>query len=389
MNYLQFIDRNSQDVTRGGQINFLVSGNDPSIRSRILRDIYEKSFENGKQMIILDDSGIPGIFEDVVLTGYRIEDGMSGAYGLYNPLQVNSLRAMSRIRRILSTLEYDEKRKMKLIAYLKYIEYVENLGGNREAVCLTLETLSEYSTTISMRMKLQKLLTSGRIDETQQSYLLSRYSEVCEASADFEDMLYIMAPWIFDGKNLRSLSGPTALVYKLWSIGEDKALKNMFACLLQFALEDAADLEITIVLLDRGMGDRNWVFNVMNGFPMELEVHLFSEDIFTLCDTASLAMILNRFTARVYGRHLAMDSCQAVEQICGEIDVVKQSYTVNYDRRWKANRPLDVLFGKNKTEVYTNNAPAREPRYRKEMIAGFAPGSGIIEYMGNTAIFCL
>lgn len=73
---------------------------------------------------------------------------------------------------------------------------------------------------------------------------------------------------------------------------------------------------------------------------------------------------------------------------CGEMDVAKTSYAVTYDRRWKANRPIDVLTGSNKSEAYTTAPPVREPRYRKEMVAEFYPGSGIAQYNGpNDVIF--
>jgi len=68
---------------------------------------------------------------------------------------------------------------------------------------------------------------------------------------------------------------------------------------------------------------------------------------------------------------------------------VKNSYQVTYDRRLAANRPWDILMGNNKTESYTQTAPAREPRYRKEMILSLAAGSGIVEFMGNTSVFTI
>ena len=92
---------------------------------------------------------------------------------------------------------------------------------------------------------------------------------------------------------------------------------------------------------------------------------------------------------RIYGHHASEISCKAVSTECGEIDVKKTSYSVTYDRKLRSNNLLDVLTGHNKQEVYTTTAAIREPRYRKEMIASFYPGSGIAQYQGKTLLFSL
>ena len=118
-------------------------------------------------------------------------------------------------------------------------------------------------------------------------------------------------------------------------------------------------------------------------------MHVFSDDIFTLGDEASLAMILSRFHAKIYSRHSVMSSAEAVEKACGEVEVVKNQKTITYDRRFRANSPLDILLGNNKTEAYTQLSYVRQPRYYKEMIMSFLSGSGIVEFMGETSVFAV
>ena len=146
--------------------------------------------------------------------------------------------------------------------------------------------------------------------------------------------------------------------------------------LIQFSLEEKSGENITLIVFDRGIGNRKCILDLLKTMPEHIKTHVLSEDIFTLCDPSTLAMILNRFNTRIYGRHLAMESCEAIEKACGAMDVVKNSYQ-------------DILMGNNKTESYTQTAPAREPRYRKEMILSLAAGSGIVEFMGNTSVFTI
>lgn len=391
MDYLMFIDRITQYQSISPKVQFLVSGNDSAVRNTILNDVLRTCRENEHTLLIVDDTGSSGTvdFNFIRSFGYQVQNGMSGEYCLYNPFQIASVKGMSKIRQLLSILEYDEKQKGKLIAYLSFLRHMEYLEYGNQSMELTLEKLGAYCTTMAIEEKLQHFLDSGIINERQQLMLLAKYSECSAAAADFEDMLFALMPFI-SGKSIKiGDKKHQALVFQTGELGEDETMRSLVMQLLQFGLEEnrASQAETTVLILDKGYGSRMCVFNLIKALPVHVDVHIFSEDIFTLCDPPGLAMILNRFTARVYSRHLVMSSAEAIEKACGEIDVVKNSYNVTYDRRWRANRPWDVLMRNNKTESYTQMAPVREPRYRKEMILSLAPGNGIVEYMGNTSLF--
>ena len=143
----------------------------------------------------------------------------------------------------------------------------------------------------------------------------------------------------------------------------------------------------TVLVLDQGYGNRAGIAQLLTALPSGLRMHVFSRDVFTLCDREGLTMLLNRLPARVYSRHETMASAREIERACGEVEVVKQTYSVMYDRRWESNKPLDILLGTNKTENFGQAAPVKEPRYPGDMILGLAPGTGIVQYMGNSAVF--
>ena len=389
MNYLTFIVRIMQYNPVPVPVRFLVSGNDAVIRNAVLNNVYRKARASGRRLVIIDDIGSAGAFNlnDITSIGYQVKDGMSGESFLYNPFRISTITDISKMRQLLTALEYDEKRKMKLIAYLGCIKTVEELEKVNVNMVLTLETLNTYSTNMNVEKKLQNLLLGHVIDDGQHMLLLTKYLEICEAAADFEDMLFILSPFI-NGDNMNTNTrNSQAIVYHMDQLGTDTVMRTVITQLLSFHLETVNGGDTTVVVLDKGYGNRKYMLDFLAALPKDIDVHIFSEDIFTLCDTTNLPMIFNCFTARIFSRHLAMDSCQAIEKFCGEIDVVKNSYTETRDRRWKANKPWDILMGNNKTETYTQNVPTREPRYRKEMIAGFRLGSGIIEYMGNTSLF--
>ena len=218
---------------------------------------------------------------------------------------------------------------------------------------------------------------------------LAKYTECSSAGADFEDMFFLLMPFTREyGKKLGS-SSTEALIFPTGMLDEDVTMCNLILKLLQFGLKAQPDEKITVLVMDKGYGQRQELAKLVLALPANTEVHLFSGDVFTLCGEGELAMLMNRFPARVYSRHTVMSSAQAIERSCGEIEVRKTTYSVTYDRRWKENSVWDVLMGNNKTENYGQLAPAPEPKFRKEMILQLAPGTGIVEYMGNSSVFAL
>lgn len=389
MDYLTFIRRTMPQHFRTQELQFLVSGNDRLIRESILHDVIRSCREREERLMIVDDTGAAAsVYPEILRSfGYQAVNGMSGEFCLYQPFQLTTVKGISKIRQMLATLEYNEKQKGKLLSYLGFIRHVETLRHGGRDFELDPGTLAEYSTVIAAEEKLQELAEAGILDARQQRLLLAKYAECASAAADFEDMLYILYPFIH-GRDIRTeVLRNQVLIFPTGELGEDETIRSLVMQLLQFGLEEDRSRRITLLILDKGYGSRRCVLNLLKAVSPHVQMHIFSEDIFTLCDAATLAMVLNRFAVRVYSRHLAMSSAEAIEKACGEIDVVKTTYDVTYDRRWRSNRPWDILLGNNKTETYGTAPPEREPKYRREMIMSFTPGNGIVEFMGNTSVF--
>ena len=114
MNYLTFIDRIARRAPQAPEIQYLVSGSDAAVRKRVLSGVVRKCRERGRPLVVISDSGgtEPDDLNVVQTCGYKLENGMSGDYFLFNPFQrINAVDGLSQIRQLLDILEYDEKRK--------------------------------------------------------------------------------------------------------------------------------------------------------------------------------------------------------------------------------------------------------------------------------------
>lgn len=391
MDCLMFINRIVQQSPHFLNVQYLVSGSDSLIRNAVVSEVLYKCKKNNDTLIIIDDTGDKEMvnYQAIINYGYQLKNGMSGEYCLYNPFRINTIKGISRIRQLLSTMEYDEKQKGKLISYLNFIRHLEFLEHGTQDFELTLNKLGEYCTVMCVEEKLQSLVARGIIDERQQMMLLAKYSECASAGADLEDMFFILMPYISNYDSLQNTCMGQAIIFPTGELGEDEIMKSLIMQLIQFGLEEDTKKETTLLIFDKGYGNRKGIYNLIKSLTSKVNMHVFSEDIFTLGDEATIATVLGRFNARIYSRHAVMSSAEAIEKACGEVEVAKKQKTITYDRRLRANSPWDILLGNNKTEAYTQMAPIREPRYYKEMIMSFISGSGIVEFMGETSVFTI
>lgn len=387
MDYLTFIERLARRAPVPSGLQFLVSGSDPVVRNTVLADVARKCREESQALLVIDDTGDSEIAELLRACGYSVRQGFSEPLGLWNPFQISTLKGLSQLRQLLAVLGYDEKQKNKLIAYLSFLGHIESLGQGERRTVLGADELGKYCSAMAVEERLQTLVERDVIDEENRMTLLAKYAECAAAAADFEDTLYLLLPLI-RGNPLEPEAGQ-AVVFQTGALGEDETMRGLVALLLRFGLEERRTPGVSVVVLDKGRGRRESLFNFLKELSSCVSAHLFTEDVFTLAGHGDMAALLSRFSVRIYGRHPVMSSAEKVDRACGEIDIVKNSYNVAYDRRWSANRPWDVLLGRSKTESYTRSAPVREPRYRKEMIQSFPVGTGIVEFMGSSTLFAV
>lgn len=386
MNELSFLDSFYPTTQPSEARNYLVTGEDSIIRDAFLTRFLKDNKTNRRSIFILDDSdGIMLSQNSILENQLTIKDGLEVGNCLYNIFPLNIKRRVLQLRRVLDVLGYSEEQKAELIAYLDFISTCESISCNKNSGDITIDILGQYSSNIQVGTKISSLTAKGIINDVQKEYLISKYSEVCAAGADFEHRLLMLEPLI-SGEPM-VLHPDELILYKLSDYEGDSLMRRLIVSLIRSFMVEHKNEKYSVVVLDKGYGMRECLVDFLKSFPINVTTLLLSADVFTLCNRKELNSIFNRFPLRIFSRHQSEDSCKEIEENCGEIDVKKTSYAVTYDRRWHANKPIDVLLGNNKLEVYSSGPSIREPRYRKEMIASLNEGTGIAVYNGQTLFF--
>lgn len=380
VNYLQYIGSVRQDSATFPDIRFLVSGVDPRVRQIVGQNIVASAYDRGKILFIVDNTQSYNAMQ-TSFGRYQVVNALNGEVSLcHDLLNVNSLKSISRLRSLLSGLGFDGTKAMKIVTYLKFVQETQCRLG--DSTVLTIDILEQYGSMMLVEWKLKQLVESGSLSEENYCYLMGRYSEVSGAAADFETFLVLLSPFL---GNTRPAPG-MAVHLPVGEFASDKPMQEMLSKLLISYIKQSVS-NAAVLILDDGNGeDRKFIIDILKNTPVHAEVHMLSNDAFTLGE-ADRSILMNVFPVRIYTRHENMTSCGRIECLCGQIDVVKHSSTVTIDKRFRANSAWDMLLGTNRTETSIANAPTKEYRFRKEIINTMCDGTGIIDYAGNKVMF--
>lgn len=380
VNYLQYIGSVQQGGITFPNVRFLVSGIDSKVRQIVGQNIVASAYERGKTMFIVDNMQSYNAMQ-MGFGRYQVVNALNGEVSLCNDLlNVNTLKSISRLRSLLSDLGFDGTRAMKIVTYLNFVKETQRRLGDSTA--LTIDILEQYGSTMLVEWKLKQLVEKGSLSEENYRYLMGRYSEVSGAAADFETFLVLLSPFL---GNTQPAPG-MAVHLPVGEFASDKPMQEMLSKLLISYIKQNVS-NATVLILDDGNGeDRKFIIDILKNIPISSEVHMLSNDAFTLGE-ADRSILMNVFPVRIYTRHENMTSCGRIECLCGQIDVVKHSSTVTIDKRFRANSAWDMLLGTNRTETSIANAPTKEYRFRKEIINTMYDGTGIIDYAGNKVMF--
>lgn len=375
MNYLQVIRSVCPEegpVLPG--LRFLVSGADARVRSVVGADLVGSAWDRGMTLLVVDNTH--GNFSPSTFGRYSVVDALSGGVCLCRDLlNVDSLLSVTRLRSLLTALGFDGIAAMRIVTYMKFVRETQIRLGHGPA--LTVAVLEEYGSVMLVEWKLQQLVSAGKLSGDNYLYLMGRYSEVSGAAADFENFLVLLGPFL-GGRE----PGPhSAVHFPMGRLTLDGPMQNVLAQLLLSYITQTPD-QVVVLILDDGKGGQSFLPDILRSLPAGTEAHMLTADGFTLPDQGR-DLLLNTFPVRIYSRHDNMDSAGAVERLCGQVDVVKRSTSVTRDKRLRGSSAWDLLLGTNRTETEVCHAPAREARFRKEMIASLPAGTAIVDYAGE------
>lgn len=379
VNYLQYIGSVQQEDVISPCIRFLVSGIDVRVRQIVGQNIIASAYDRGMTLFIVDNTqGNNGM--QAGLGRYRVVNALNGEVSLCSDLlNVKSLKNISRLRSLLTDLGFDGGKAMKIVTYLNFIKETQRRLG--EPTALTTDILEQYGSVMLVEWKLKQLLELSSLSKENYLYLMARYSEISAAAADFETFLVLLGPFFGDAQPEPNM----AVHLPVGEFSSDKPMQDMLSKLLTSYIKENTPNSV-ILILDDGNGERRFIIDILKNIPANTEVHMLSNDAFTLGE-ADRSILINTFPVRIYTRHDNMASCGKIESHCGQIDVVKHSSTVTIDKRLRANSAWDILLGTNRTETSIANAPTKEYRFRKEVINSLHDGTGIIDYAGNKVLF--
>lgn len=379
MNYLSYIEHAKKQMT--SPVQYLVSGQ-TFAHEVLLKEIIRNAYSENRDLLIINDTkDFVDITETLTDVGYGITEGFSGV-SVYNPLNIGTLSNISKLRELLETYKMTEKEKQKVISYLSFIQHLRLLEEKNAK--LTVEVLAkEYSTYELVARKLDNLARCGQIEEDERYFLLNKYSECSAIAADLEDLFPLLLPFVKEsgGGQTNENNIKNAVILQTGKLGRDQTLKQMIVQLSKFGIDEDNTFK-AVIYIDNGCGSREELHYLCTELSVNVDFHIMSKDIFTT-PASVLPEILNRFDIKVYGRHKNMSSATMLENELGEIGVSKSTYNKVYDRRFSSNKPLDVLFGRNKTEGYQTLAPVKEARYSKELISELKPNQIIMDVHGQ------
>lgn len=297
MNYLEYIDSVYRREEKPA-FNFLVSGVDPDVRLEVGRHVVESAYNNGRTLFLLDQT--QSGFDLSMFGSYRVVDILDGEINLCeNMFDVSTLRSSIRMRNFLNAFGFSSVKVMQVIAFLSFVKETESCLGNTQEI--DFKTLESYGGLILVKWKLNQLVKSGKLTRENVEYLLTRYTEVSAAAADFEVLLDLLIPFM-------SGTYPTADMAVYLPLGEfesDKAMQGAICNMLVSFIKRNPD-KCSTLILDSGKGNRDCIIDTLNKMPVNAEVHLLSSDIFSLGES-DLSSIMNTFPIRIYSRHEAMD----------------------------------------------------------------------------------
>lgn len=378
MNYLQYLNTVNRNHFSAAGANFLVSGADPMIRQVIGQHLTETAYAEGRTLFLLDNTSSSSGFS--AFGPYRVVDALSGGINFCGDLfNVSTLQSISRLRSLLSDFGFSSAKAMQVVTFLSFVKETEaRLGSTRP---LDLETIESYGGPALVQWKLHQLVERGTLTAENYEFLLSRYTEVSAASADFEMLLGLLVPFLSG----QSPTGKMAVHLPLGEFDADKSMQEVLCKMLLSYVKQTPET-CSILILDSGKGERSCILELLKKLPPKASVHLLSTDVFSL-EESDLSILMNTFPVRIYSRHESMSSCAKIESICGQIDVVKRSYTTTVDKHIRASSAFDMLLGTNRTESVARNAPVREARFRKELLNSLSSGSAVIDCGGTQALF--
>lgn len=372
----------------GQQYNVLVSGEDLKIQRYFLSKHFQKVKQKEYLHLLIDAS-----HGEKFVESFRQSDLTIGAFipgqqrYCCRMFERNSFAWISRLRKILAVSGYKENDIQKITAYIHLLHHIDSLAGGEQKT-IDEKMITRYASSLQVQTVLQSMLDALIISKEEQMYLLAKYSELSAGGPELEQVLMsagYVSSFESNALSIQDMHPGNSVLIKLERV-KDPTLVELLLNIISWDVEDAIDKgkKVAVTIIDQYGEWGKQLGAFLNAVPVSTYCMFLADDFFGEDNSENF---IKRFPVVIYTRHKNMNSCAKIENMLGDIPVVKTSYSLDRDRRFQNNTLLDRLFNTNKVEHYTDSVPVYEPKYMKERIYSLPCGMGIIDYQGRNSYF--
>lgn len=370
--------------------SILVSGTDKTIKEVILRQQIDYILQMKKHHIVIDFTEENTNYQLLSNMGVHTVAMIPGKKRYLKIFSGNDVETLYRLRQLFSVAEYNEEKQQKVIAYLYFLQHIDNISGNVSV--LSIELIKKYSSTIRFTSVLDELVIQGRISEIERQELLGKYIELSEAGPELENLIMTVAGVLMisadDSVDLSKTQGGESIYFNLGRI-KDKMFRKVILLNLKWDIEEYYEKtqeKIAITIFAKGRQEDTVVVPFWEEVEAKAECIFLTDNVFSVGQ--DMEQIKCTFPVTFYGRHENMGTCKKIEELFGNVFVARQTYS--YSKNDSVHRSIiDRILGTDITRTYTTLEPKEEPRYRKEDIFIFPAGYGIMCYEGQSSLIRL
>ncbi|MGN0362504.1 MAG: hypothetical protein ACI4ET_06655 [Bilifractor sp.] len=360
------------------------SGSDLRVVQTLIREVLRQLYSTGRVPIIVDNWGVLNLQRILESAGFNLRnDAQSGDY----PIRFDSLTEISRLRRMLQALSFEDQKTDQVISYLVFAGHLRDLDCRcGKSGSISLSEIAALGSVWKVEEKIQFLVDQGKIDSRKQADLLAHYAELSGAAADFDHTFYRLIPILSVADQTKKAESGDAIVYPVFSFASDDGMKNAMMEMIGSCLTGAENcMSYALIIFDSGDSGNFYqkLFSGLTSIPGICSA-VFSRDAFL--DPQQILYNRADCPLKIFTRHESAGSCAKLEEICGNVQKIYHTQAMSQDKRIFSGSILDHLLGTDKQETHTRNAPVPVPKFRKEEISSLRDGCAIIGYKGEYAL---
>ena len=365
--------------------NWLVSGQDLLCRSSLLRAELAESAKRNYTHVLIVPEDCMSFVSAILPTSGLVNRGTLPTYSAsYFPVFTPDAHE-DRISRFLQLLNLRGMSEDDVERTNEYLDFISDLEEKNATVPVSLSSnlIKKYSSISAVETVINNLVSRSIITLDQYRQLMEKYSEVSSIAPVIENFMNSLNNTFFwkcnRERKIISFGARDSVVFMLrknMDMAKRKYLLQMIAWDISDACALGKNVVVTILESKKKYGEEIALF--LEQIDGCARVSLYADDLFMGHSEELQETIMGYFTNYIYSYHQSMKSCGIISRQCGEIPVVRNSYSCDRDRRIANNRLIDRVFNTNRVDHYVQHIPVWEPKFREEDIHSMPEGTCLV-----------